>query len=96
MNFTTCIKLIVFFIKYTSFFSMTGQHEKYEKRVNCVVFYFFLKRNSGIADNPKSPLIVLLEDLSNAGKSGETTEVRYDRRQSWQKLLRTMREDKKT
>ena len=81
---------------------MTGQHEKYEKRVNCVVFFFFLNNayflicNSGIADNPKSPLIVLLEDLSNAGKSGETTEVRYDRRQSWQKLLRTMREDKKT
>ena len=31
--------------------------------------------------NPTSPLIVLLEDLSNAGKSGEATEVRYDRKQ---------------
>ncbi len=73
------------------------------KKELIVLYFVFLKTliyflicNSGIADNPKSPLIVLLEDLSNAGKSGETTEVRYDRRQSWQKLLRTMREDKKT
>ena len=38
--------------------------------------YFFL--HIGITDtNTTSPLIVLLEDLSNTGKSTEATEVRY-------------------
>ncbi|CAB3982452.1 Integrator complex subunit 10, partial, partial [Paramuricea clavata] len=68
LNILAMEKIGVFYAAVTIFFRAVWQYCKIVNRTD----------EQGMADtNPTSPLIVLLEDLSNAGKSGEATEVRH-------------------